>query len=316
MFAMTFATGSIVYESQPQTNLVSQEGDAEHYMAAAEFAKERLDAVRGASATSPKRCIWPAALNVVALGQSRFPPCGKGRRDGIVDRHASLPSSKCNPRSDLWAARSIGKHREQDGQQETRSRTYTNGTAVHLSNTRNPTIYFLCCFFRIARNTTFNIPAFFILPFRSIHSMHRLRILAGVSTWLSAALWFFPAFRESTHSGFGAQNYNFGILTDAKSPCFVTFHNRGLTDLTLMHLDVSCSCVKLRYQKRAIKSGDHVSILSDFSHANGRVDVLLTAMWQQDGRVLQSTCHLSAEVSRQSRPEVYPVPDPAFEKVR
>lgn len=57
VFAMTFSPGSIVYESEPQTNLVPREGDAEDYAAAAEFAKERLDAARGAGATSLKRWI-------------------------------------------------------------------------------------------------------------------------------------------------------------------------------------------------------------------------------------------------------------------
>ena len=66
VFAMTIAPGSVAYESEAQTSFVPG-GDAKGYAAAAEFAKERLDAARGAGATSLKRCIWPAAIIVVIL---------------------------------------------------------------------------------------------------------------------------------------------------------------------------------------------------------------------------------------------------------
>jgi len=66
LFAMTIAPGSVAYESEPQTSFVPGY-DAKDYAAAAEFAKERLDAARGAGATSLKRCIRPAAIIVVML---------------------------------------------------------------------------------------------------------------------------------------------------------------------------------------------------------------------------------------------------------
>ena len=54
VFAMTIAPGSVACESEPQTSFVPG-GDAKDYAAAAEFATERLDAARGAGATSLKR---------------------------------------------------------------------------------------------------------------------------------------------------------------------------------------------------------------------------------------------------------------------
>ena len=82
VFAMAFPPGSIVYESESQTNFVQREGDEKDYGAAAEFARERLEAATSGagSAIGRLRWFWLVILNLAVLGFLIWFTLGKRRK--------------------------------------------------------------------------------------------------------------------------------------------------------------------------------------------------------------------------------------------